>query len=466
MVYVDIETTGANYRSGRIIEFAAIRVENNKVVETFNTLINPGSPIPFHITGITGIKNTDVVNAPLFEEVAERIASILWGAILIAHNVRFDYSFLKRQLEICNISFAPKMLCSVRMSRALYSAERSHSLESIIRRFNIDCANRHRAYDDALAVKKFLGIAYEEHGLEVFDSAVNKQLKSLSTPPHLDSSMLDNIPNTPGVYTFKDKRGVPIYIGKSVTLQRRIKSHFSQDTRVDKEMKLSLQTHQVSYIETANELEALLLESKMIKEQLPLYNRLLRKVKKMYIARLDNIGDYKTVNITYNDPEDFLLDKNIYGVYASRMKAKAALSRIQKEYSLCPKILGLEKSSGHCFKYQLGKCLGACGMRESAAEYNERFEHAFASSKLKDWPYDSPIALTHVTGSSDKALVIDKWNIIGELVHKEGCDADFRPWKNLFDLDTYKIIQSYIFRNSSLIQLKPVPRGLLESITA
>lgn len=466
VVYVDIETTGGSYRTSRIIEFAAIRVENNEVVETFSTLVNPGFAVPAHITRLTGIRTSDMADAPFFAEIAEQIHSILSGAIFIAHHVRFDYSFIKRQLEMCNIRFNPRMLCSVRMSRALYPEVKGHGLEAIINRFAIPTTARHRAYDDAEAVWKFLKIAYNQHGHEVFQTAASKQLKHRSMPPNLPSGSFDFIPNTAGVYTFHDKSDLPIYIGKSVSLRKRVMSHFAQDTAIDKEMKLSLNTHKITYIETANELEALLLESQMVKEQLPLYNRQLRRVKKMYVLRADPTSDgYLSVSMDFIDHHDLAPDKSIYGAYASKQKAKHSLEELQKSFDLCPKLLNLEKAAKACFKFQLGKCRGACLGTEPANEYNARFETAFECNKIEEWPYKKPVVVSHLERSyRQKNLVIDNWNVIGEINSEEGCEPHYKPWQSVFDLDTYKIIRSYLSAKSSNLQLQPISYNELEAL--
>lgn len=467
VVYVDVETTGIGYRTSRIIEFAAIRVENGSVTNVFKTLINPGVPIPYHISSIAGISDEDVYDAPYFNEVAEQISSILNGAIFIAHNVRFDYSFIKRQLELCNISYSPRMLCSVRLSRALYPNEKGHGLEAIIKRFGIKTVARHRAYEDAEAVMKFLAIAYAEHGYDNFNEAISKQLKHRSAPPNVKVGAFDNIPNTTGVYTFKDESGNPIYIGKSVSLRKRIMSHFAQDTAIDKEMKLSLHTHHISFTETANELEALLLESQMVKEMLPLYNRQLRRTKKMYVLLSEETaGGYRSVAMDYVDAEAIKPCESIFGVYASRMKARRGLELIQKTYDLCPKLLGLEKTSRACFNSQLGKCGGACYGNETFENYNKRFEIAFQRNRLMTWPYTQPIVVSHINNNkSSKNLVLDNWSVIGEIKSEEGCETVFRPWKTVFDMDSYKIIKQYLSAKSAHLKLAPISYSELEQLS-
>ena len=175
-VFVDIETNGGNGPRGRITEIALIRVEDGEVTEEFTTLINPGSSIPFWITRLTGISDTDVADAPYFDEVAHQVHRILDGAIFVAHNVRFDFSFIKRQLEALEYSFDPQLFCTVRMSRMLYPENTGHSLEKIITRHAIATKNRHRAYADAKAIFDFTLLAIEEKGYEAFQQSISKQI--------------------------------------------------------------------------------------------------------------------------------------------------------------------------------------------------------------------------------------------------------------------------------------------------
>jgi DNA polymerase-3 subunit epsilon len=361
VVYLDIETSGGSLATSRIIEVAAIRVENQEIVEEFTTLLNPGTSIPSWITNLTGITTNDVAPAPFFEDIAYQLLQILDGATFIAHNVRFDYSYIKKELQACGYEYNPKLLCTVRLSRALYPECKGHSLEKIIARHAISVSARHRAYDDALAIKDFSELAYHEKGVEAFQAAVQKQFKTRSMPPNLREADLAAIGHTPGVYVFEDKEGSPLYVGKSVNLRNRVLSHFNQDTKHVKEMQLSLGVHTVRTVETKTELEALLLESSMVKDLLPIHNRKLRRVKShfVFLKSTDEQG-YTTIRIADVDLSEQADLSQIYGMYASRAKAKAALEEKRQTYRLCPKLLGLEHGKGACFMYQLGKCPGAC----------------------------------------------------------------------------------------------------------
>lgn len=176
-VFVDIETNGGNGAMGRITEIALIRVEDGLVTEEYVTLVNPGSPVPSWITRLTGITNEELADAPYFDEVAHEVHRILHGAIFVAHNVHFDFSFIKRQLEALDFTFEPKLFCTVRMSRAMYPEHTGHSLQKIITRHAIETADRHRAYADAKAIFDFTNLAIQEKGFDAFSGSVRRQLK-------------------------------------------------------------------------------------------------------------------------------------------------------------------------------------------------------------------------------------------------------------------------------------------------
>jgi len=156
LAIVDVETTGMSARHNRVIEIAIIRVEGNKIADTFTTCINPQVPIPPFITHLTGISKKDVESAPIFGEVKHKVKKFLKGATFVAHNVWFDYSFIQNELGRVNISFESKRCCTVRLSRRLYPQYKSHSLAKLIERFGFEYESRHRAYDDAYILWQFL----------------------------------------------------------------------------------------------------------------------------------------------------------------------------------------------------------------------------------------------------------------------------------------------------------------------
>lgn len=168
LVFLDIETTGLGPPAARITEIGALRVENYKVVSTFKQLVNPEVKLPSFITRLTGISDDMLWDSPTFRGIADDLEVFLDGALFIAHNVNFDYGFIKSEFERIGYKFNMDRACSVRLSKKLYPEHRSHALDRLIERMNIDVSNRHRAYDDAEVLWKFFDAEQQKRGIEIF----------------------------------------------------------------------------------------------------------------------------------------------------------------------------------------------------------------------------------------------------------------------------------------------------------
>lgn len=168
LVFLDIETTGASARTSRVLEVGALRVENGEVVGRYSQLVNPEEPVNGFITRLTGITDTDVADAPVFADIADELAALLDGAIFVAHNVNFDYSFIQAEYRALQRRFGMDRLCTVRLSRALYPEQKSHRLDEVIRIHGYEVANRHRAYDDAEILYRFYRDHLDKHGDDLY----------------------------------------------------------------------------------------------------------------------------------------------------------------------------------------------------------------------------------------------------------------------------------------------------------
>lgn len=164
LVFLDVETTGVSSFNSRIIEIGALRVEAGKIVKTIKQLIDPTEYIPHYITDITGITNDDVYGKPIFGQIADELSDMLHGAVFIAHNVGFDYSFIQNEFKRVGTPFHADRFCTVRMSRKLFPQQRSHKLDEIIRIHGYSVENRHRAYDDAEVLYRFYSDTLERFG--------------------------------------------------------------------------------------------------------------------------------------------------------------------------------------------------------------------------------------------------------------------------------------------------------------
>lgn len=447
-VFVDIETNGGSGERGRVIEVAAIKVLNGDIIEEFQTLVNPGSGIPQWITRLTGITPNDLMQAPYFADIARQLYEFMDGCVFVAHNVLFDYSFLKREFAALDIVFKPKLFCTVKMSRALYPEHKGHSLQKIIERHNLRPDARHRAYDDARAMFDYVQIAVAQKGADAFHTNLALQLKTRSLPPNVDEQIILTLPETAGVYIFEDDNGLPLYVGKSVNIRTRVRSHFTNATSIAKEMRMSLQSHNISYIQTETEIEALLLESAKVKELQPVFNRKLRRKKTQHVLvkSFDENG-YMTFAITSVDLSQYSNLQNVYGVFTNKNQAKQKLEDITRTYQLCPKIIGLEKGKGECFRRQLGLCRGACIGLEPPETYNERVEFALERTKVETWPYPGKVA---VDISTARSMLIDQW--IPQQIYDKEADS-FTDLDHAFDIDAYKIVRSFIRRNQAKVRV-------------
>lgn len=449
-VFVDIETNGGNGPRGRVIEVAAIKVAGGEIIDTFTSLVNPGGELPYWITQLTGIASSDVADAPYFEDIAAQLYEFMNGSIFVAHNVLFDYSFLKREFAATGYDFRPKLFCTVKLSRALWAEHRGHSLEKIIARHGIAVSARHRAYDDAKAMYDFVKLTIAAKGREAFLQNIARQLKTKTLPPHVDEAVILNLPDSPGIYIFEDDTGAPLYVGKSVNIRSRVRSHFTSATTIAKELKMTLASHNVSFITTETEVEALLLESAKVKELQPIFNRQLRRTTKqsIFLRDFDEHG-YETIRIKNTDLSEHQNLDNVYGVYSTKSQAKARLEAAAKTFQLCPKLLGLEKATGACFRYQLGLCKGACIGRESPELYNRRVELALERSKIESWPFTSQVV---VRISETRSIIVDQW-IIKSVVEHAYDEPIFTPVEGGFDIDSYKIIRNYIRGHPEAVSL-------------
>jgi DNA polymerase-3 subunit epsilon len=270
---VDIETTGGYAAANGITEISVFVHDGERVVKHFETLINPQQNIPRYITALTGIDNAMVASAPSFDEVAATLYEILNDEIFVAHNVNFDYSFVKHQLKECGYELTAKKLCTVRLGRKVFAGLPSYSLGNLCRSLNIKIENRHRAGGDAKATVQLL-----EHLLaNGAETHIAQMLKKTSSeqwlPLHLDKKEISKIPSNPGVYYFHNNKGKIIYVCKAINLKKRVSSHFTQNDAGRKRQNFVRDVHRVTYKECAGELEAIVLESIEIRRLWPRYNQ-------------------------------------------------------------------------------------------------------------------------------------------------------------------------------------------------
>ena len=446
LAYVDLETTGTRPTSDRITEVAIVRTEQGEVVERWSSLVDPEVPIPDPIQQLTGITDSMVADAPTIGQLLPEIARLLAGAALVAHNARFDAGFLRQAFKRSGLDFDVPVLCTVRLSRALYPQHRRHNLDSLMQRHGLACEARHRAMGDALVLPRLVERMADEHGWEALHAAFAAQLKRESLPMHLDAALLERLPRGPGVYLFHGDKGIPLYVGKSVDIRSRVLSHFSDAKRSDKELRMSQEVRDIDWISTGGELSALLREAQLVKQLSPIFNRQLRRHKSLFswhwklgegrLPELLDLADEQNLKRPLGDQ---------FGLFRNRKAAEKTLRELASEHGLCLKTLGIEKGKGPCFAYQLKRCRGACVGEESPMQHELRLGQALLPLRVEDWPYRHPIGVIEENREAGIAqmLVLDQWRVL-DCVDGQGNSLPDAFTPGGLNLDVYKILVRYL----------------------
>ena len=371
---VDIETTGSYASANGITEVAIYVYDGEKIVDQFETLINPGQPIPRYIQSFTGITDEMVANAPAFETVADKIFQLLNENVFIAHNVNFDYSFLKSHLLRTGHELRAKKLCTVRLSRKIFPGFPSYSLGNLCRSLEISINNRHRAGGDAEATVKVFGKLLENDTEDFISKSLQRNSKEQSLPPNVPKQHFEILPTTPGVYYFHDAKGKIIYVGKAINIRNRVNNHFSNNSESRQKQNFITHIHSISYKSCATELMACILESVEIKKYWPKFNYSQKHWEDVFgIYTYEDRNGYLRLAIEKNK-------KNLTPVHTfhNLSEGYSWLRAVIEEYGLCAKLCFLEKGNGGCTGIDNHSCKGACIKQEARSVYNERVKKAIA----------------------------------------------------------------------------------------
>lgn len=371
---VDLETTGSIPEKDRIIDIAVLVYSEKGLEEEYSSLINPGFPIPYRITRLTGITNKMVKDAPPFGEVAKKVMEITEGRIFVAHNVQFDYFFLKRELKRAGYSFQRKKLCTIRMSRNMIPALTGYGLERLCSHLDISIKNRHRALGDALATLEVFKTLLSLDGKEFIEESLLEGVRDSNLPPALTREALEEVPEEVGIYYFHNQRDQVIYVGTSKNIRQRVFQHF-QIPENPKSSEIQHNLTRISYEITGGELMALLREAVEIKRLGPKHNRARRQKEYSHFLCLqkDSKG-YLRMEIRRNKGRDDFANFAL-GLY-NRREGFELLHRLIKHHQLCSLLCGMEKKKCPCLGYEIKRCPGACAGQETPEKYNQRVQEA------------------------------------------------------------------------------------------
>lgn len=444
--------------------------QGEPVLSEFSALINPQQAIPAEIQALTGITPAMVRDAPVFESIARELVDILAGAVFVAHHARFDYGFIKAELERAGVTWQAKTLCTVRLSRLLDPDRSPHGLDAVMSRYNLSNQQRHRAMGDAEVLWRLWQAWAQRKGLDTLQKAARLLLKQPSLPAHLPPDLLQSIPHGPGIYRFHGLNSHPLYIGKSVDLRQRVSSHFVMDHRSERGMRLASEVREVTWESTAGELSALLREQQAISAEMPAHNQALRRNAYCFV-HLDN----EQWSIHLEPPNDTAISQSgqWFGPFGQRSSARRMLLEAAYQVGACAVSLGLERgrNNGPCFAYQVGKCLGGCVGEDPPGSQLERIALALQAHQWIAWPWpDHWAVIEEISANSggSSAFLIDRWQILG---YKHA--SDYAPWEiESFEADTrarfhpglYRLLSKSFLASSEpatdspwLVRWRPVP---------
>lgn len=369
---LDIETTGGSPKNERITEIAIYIHNGEKVIDEFSTLINPEKNIPYFITGLTGITNEMVAEAPKFFEIAKNIVEITEDCTVVGHNVKFDYSFIQNEFRQLGYDYHRKTLCTVKLSRKLLPGFKSYSLGKLCEQLDIQINGRHRAEGDAWATVKLFELLQKENLAKnenlILNPDPSTRIKNLNG--YLNPEQINELPQATGVYYLHDESGNLIYVGKSKNIHKRILSHLGNKT-TKRASEMSSKIAGISYELTGNELIALLLESAEIKKSKPRYNRAQRRNSSAW--GLYTFKDDKGY-INFRIKKTGEMNQTALIGFNNQAEARKTMNTMIEKYWLCQKLSGMYETEGACFHYEIRQCNGACIGKEPVKEYNKRAE--------------------------------------------------------------------------------------------
>jgi DNA polymerase III subunit epsilon len=384
-VVVDLETTGGAPAASGIIEIGAVQVAEGRLGGSFSTFVNPGRPIPWFVSQLTGITDAMVADAPRLADALPRFLEFVGDAALVAHNAAFDLGHLDAaQRALAGRSLDLPALCTLRLARRLLPDLRRRSLDSVAATLGISCFGRHRALPDARIAAEILCVFLEravERGIERLDQLIELQRSAVDGRPfivHVPRSRLDGVPATPGVYHLLGADGRLLYVGKARRLRERLGSYFTNSRgHARRTLELIRNVHDFSIIETGSELAASLLEARHIRELRPPYNRQRKHLPRVGFVKLGVRSRHPRLSVTQRIAADGATYVGPFRSIEAAERAQVVLGRLFR-LRTCAGSLAPSPDVSPCLSGQVGTCTAPCAARVDQASYRRQVDDCVA----------------------------------------------------------------------------------------
>ncbi|MDG1278468.1 MAG: exonuclease domain-containing protein [Algoriphagus sp.] len=362
---VDIETAGGNPKGGGITEIAVVIHDGEKIIQEYQTLLNPEMVIPTYITGLTGIDDFMVRHEPKFQDIQAELWELLKDRVFIAHSVNFDFGFIREAFLKEGKDLKSPKLCTVRLSRKVFPGLKSYSLGRICENQKIPITARHRAMGDAMATAILFDRMIKQ-APDIVLQSLKKNSGETFLPPNFPNSKFKEIPDQCGIYYMLNEKGKVIYVGKAVNIRERFKNHFSGNVLPHLKQKLKAEVVDLQWKLSGTEFLALLMEVLEIKRLWPEYNSALKLPKTMWgLFHYEDGSGYGRFQISK-------VTRHLQPVesFFSLEEATLFLKEAMVNFQLCPKLSGLRKVS--CSQESEQQCSGACKNEEDHVSYNQK----------------------------------------------------------------------------------------------
>lgn len=469
LVFIDLETSGANFANDRIIEIGLLEVDNQGVRE-WSVLVDPETPLSPFITGLTGIDDAMLDGALTFRQLAPSLLEKLRGRLLVAHNARFDYGFLKCEFKRLGVDFRTPTLCTVKLSRKLFPQHHRHNLDALVTRHGLSVnGSRHRALADARLLWDLWQCWYGQLAPETIHSAIATIVGRPELPPQIDSAVIDDLPEAAGAYAFYGEDGRLLLLRRASNLRQQVLAHFAASKRATP---LMLAIRRIEWRDAAGELGARLREIELARwspdigaqqPAVPHGNSARLATTELCAWQLSlpaAAGDCRP-QLVFADDIDFATADDLFGLYPNRREALRSLRKLADAHRLCYKQLGLDDSARGvaCAAYKQKSCRGVCIGKEALALHSARLLTALARFKLKVWPYRGPLALVERDdfGMREDIHLIDRWRLVDTVHSDEALHARLAdgPSDGPFDPETYRIVSRFLQAGKIGIRVLP-----------
>ncbi len=437
---LDIEATGGKKGEEDIIEVAIYRFDGEKITDQFISLVSPERKIDAYVQKLTQITPKMVKTAPKFHEVAKRIIEITDGAILVGHNVDFDYRMLKQEFKKLGYAYYRETIDTVPLSEKYFPDATSYSLGKLSKELGIPVSDRHRAAGDARATLELFKLLLDKDSLKNISKLEDEKI----FPAQKYASFYQELPNSVGLIYFLNKNKDVIYLSRSQNMAQTARKILTGKLGLNNRIRLEFES--IRHETTGNELISWIKEAHEIKKLQPRFNQGAKKLEFPYSIYIEDSEGYKTliVSRTKKKKKDFVLK------FISLKMAQRFLSLITEEFQLCPKLNGISDPDLACLSYKVDECFGACEKKESVNSYNQRVDEF----------------LEKITTEKKNILIVENGRTLGESSFvwvKDGSCAGYGYFELNHQIKDAKRIQERMTEVESDPDVDSIVKGFLFS---